>query len=321
MVRFHGGNPRAVQVATAGDDNSGLFELQVDVKELYPDSGIAVLAGDIAHANVRMQLAPIGPGGPADPTNCSTELHDVDYDARLTVTCSFDAVPINTYAVAVTVDGSYYSGSNEDVVTVYDPSRGFTTGGGLFIWPGSAGDETSFGFSMEYNKNGKNLKGRLTVTRRLADGSLLRMKSNALDGLALGSEPDFSWATFSGKTNFYSSATDTSEGNYTFIAYVEDHGETGDTFWLQVKDKDGIVVEELSLAEEASENVVSITAGNIVVPTGRVRSADSGDESPSDDPNAPVQETPLEETPAVEDEAMENDDAAEHVIFLPFVQR
>ncbi len=189
MVRFHGGNPRAVQVVTAGDDNSGSFELRVDIKELYPDNGVSVLPGDIAQAHVRMQLAPIGPGGPADPiTNCTTELHDVDYDARLTVTCSFNAVPINTYAVAVTVDGAYYSGFDEDVVTVYDPSRGFTTGGGLFTWPGSAGDETSFGFGMEYNKNGKNLKGRLTVTRRLADGSLFRMKSNALDGLALGTE-------------------------------------------------------------------------------------------------------------------------------------
>ncbi len=105
MVRFHGGNPRAVQVEAAGDDNSGPFDLRVDVKELYPDSGIAVQAGDIALANVSMQLVPIGPGGSVDPTGCTTELHDVGYDARLTFTCSFSAVPINTYAVAVTVDG------------------------------------------------------------------------------------------------------------------------------------------------------------------------------------------------------------------------
>jgi len=39
--------------------------------------------------------------------------------------------------------------------------------------------------------------------------------------LALGEEPSsgFSWATFSGKANVYSSATDSTEGNYTFIVY------------------------------------------------------------------------------------------------------
>ncbi len=106
---------------------------------------------------------------------------------------------------------------------------------------------------------------------------------------------------------------------------MEDHGESGDTFWLQVKDKDGIVVAELSLPEEASVNVVSITTGNIVVPAGKVRSADSGAESPSDDPNDSIQETPVEETlaketPVIEDKAT-GDDVSEHMIFLPFVQR
>ncbi|MBW7882750.1 MAG: Ig-like domain-containing protein, partial [Caldilineaceae bacterium] len=323
MVRFHGGNPRAVQVQQAGDVNSGPFNLRVDVKELYPDSGTSVLAGDISQANVSMQLVPIGPGGSVAPTGCTTELHDVDYNARLTLTCGFDVVAINTYAVEVTVGGMNYAGYDEDVVTIYDPARGFTTGGSTLNWPGASGGEVSFGFGMEYNKKGKNLRGQLMVKRQLDDGSVFRLKSNALDALALGTDQSsgFSWATFSGKANVYSSATDSTEGNYTFIVYVEDHGAAGDTFWLQVKNKDGAVVDQLSLAEPAASNAAVITSGDIVVPAGQVRSADSGDDSTADDPNAPLQETPAEESPAVEDEATGNDEATEHAIFLPLVQR
>ena len=257
MLRFHGGNPRAVKVQTAGDDNSGPFDLSVDVKERYPDNGVSALSGDIAQAVVSMQLVPIGPGSTVDPAAaCSTELHDIDYDARLTVTCHFDSTPINTYVVAVTVDGLYYSGYGEDVVTVYDPSLGFTTGGGRFIWPGTVdaannydGDDTTFGFSIEYNKKGKNVKGRLFVTRHLADGSLYRIKSNSLDGLALGEDQanGFTWANFSGKATYQSPKMDVAEGNHTFIAYVEDHGDSGDRFWLQVKDKDGNVIQDTLL--------------------------------------------------------------------------
>ena len=273
MVRFHGGNPRAVQVANAGDANSGSFELRVDVKELYPDNGALPLPGEIGWADVSMQLVPIGPGGPVDPTGCTTELHDVDYDARLTFVCGFDAVPINTYAVAATVDGNYYNGFDEDVVTIYDPSRGFTTGGGTFFWPGSdefdkgyAGDETTFGFTIEYNKKGKKLQGQLSVIRRLPDGTVHRIKTNVLDGLSVGAETGFSWASFSGKVTYQSPQMEVAEGNHTFIAYMEDHGDTGDRFWLQVKDKDGNVILALSLDEPAANNATLIGGGNIVVP-------------------------------------------------------
>jgi hypothetical protein len=274
IVRFHGGNPRAVRVANAGDDNSGPFALQIDIKELYPDNGTSVLPGDISEANANASLVPIGPGGTVSPTGCTSELHDVDYDARLTVTCAFDAVPINTYVVEVQVDGGYYDGLAEDVVTIYDPSLGFTTGGGTFIWPGSddpgasySGDETSFGFTIEYNKNGKNIKGRLMLIRQLADGSFFSIKSNALDGLALGKEGSFTWATFSGKTTYTSPGNGTL-GNYNFIAYVEDHGDADDRFWLQVKDKDGVVVLTLSMDDPAADSSVFIDAntGNITVP-------------------------------------------------------
>ena len=44
----------------------------------------------------------------------------------------------------VTVDGGYYTGLSEDVLVIYDPSLGFTTGGGTFLWP-ETGEKTNFG--------------------------------------------------------------------------------------------------------------------------------------------------------------------------------
>lgn len=312
MFRFRS-NRRAVQVPVPGTNASGPFELAIDIKERYPDNGAAVLPGDLTRTNVSLQLVPIGPGSTVAPVtdSCTTEFHDVDYDERLTFTCGFDAVPINTYAVVVTVDGGYYDGYGEDVVTIYDPSLGFTNGGGTFDWPGST-DETSFGFSIEYNKNGKNVKGRLLVTRRLDDGSVYYMKSNALDALTLGAEPGYSWATFSGKTTYQAPGMESPEGNYTFIAYVEDRGESGDRFWLQVKDKDGNIVADLSLDAEAASNAVFITNGNIVVPGNGNGAADILLNEP---------EAPLPDDAAAQDPAMPDTENLPFSIYLPLINK
>ena len=69
--------------------------------------------------------------------------------------------------------------------TVYDPSLGFTTGGGWFHWPES-GERTNFGYTMKYNKKGTNVMGSLLLIRHMPDGSIFRVKSNAIEGLALG---------------------------------------------------------------------------------------------------------------------------------------
>jgi hypothetical protein len=89
---------------------------------------------------------------------------------------------------------------------------------------------------------------------------------------------DFTWATFSGKTTFQSPEMESPEGNYTFIAYVEDHGDSGDRFWLQVKDRDGVVVWELSMADPA-EDVAIVIDGDIVVPGSVKGAAYDGDQN------------------------------------------
>jgi hypothetical protein len=204
--------------------------------------------------------------------SCSEAIHDTGYDARLTTTCDFDAVPVNTYVVQVTVNGGYYEGTGEDVLTIYDPSLGYASGGGSFQWPGT--DEmTDFGFTMEYNKNGKNVKGSLLLIRHMADGSIYRVKSNALGGLALGESegPSFGWASFSGKSTYQEPGWPEPEGNHEFVVYVEDRDEPGtggDRFWIEVKDKSDAVVPAMSMDREATDNAVQLSGGNIAVPHG-----------------------------------------------------
>ena len=282
-ITFDSANPVAVQVATDGGD-SGSFSLSVDVQELLPELVTAGgnLPGDIGLAVMSMTLAPVGPGGPAVGT-CTPD-NDPSafvYSGELTVTCAFDNVGVNTYTVeaVLVANGAgelFYTGSNEDVLVVFDPSLGFTTGGGWFHWPGSEdpsieypGDRTSWGYTMKYNKKRTRIQGSLLLIRHLPDGSKYRIKSNALFGLAIGDEDGYGWASFAGKCTYKDPSMVEPVGNHQFVTYVEDHGEPGagvDRFWLQVFDKDDDLIADLSMDETAVSNAETIVGGNIVVP-------------------------------------------------------
>jgi hypothetical protein len=233
--------------------------------------------GDIALADLTIRLAPVGPGTSYIQACATHSVTGSGYDGRKTVVCQFDDVTVNTYLVEISVTGGAYRGLAEDVLVVYDPSLGFTTGGGWFYWPETAdtdsgypGDRTNFGYTMKYNKKGANLKGSLLLIRHTPDG-IYRVKSNALYGLALGQPADgsFGWAVFSGKATYIEPGWEEAVGNHQFTVYVEDHGESGqdaDLFWIEVT-RDG-QPQELSLQREATDpdHSVHLTGGNIVVP-------------------------------------------------------
>ena len=278
-VSFDDGNPVAVGVDAPGGD-SDPFILTVLVEETEPDLPAgAGMAGDISLADVTLTLTPVGPGSPVTSVCTPAGTSGTGYDAVLTVECTFDDVPVNTYVAAVTVEGDYYTGAGEDVLVVFDTSLGFTTGGGWFYWPdtadeatGYAGDKTNVGYTMSYNKKGQRVKGNLVMIRHLADGSIYRVKSNALSGLALGTSndgADFGWASFSGKSTYREPGWADAVGNHTFIVYVEDHGTPGadaDRFWIEIRDKDGAVITASSMLASADSNAVLLGGGNIVVP-------------------------------------------------------
>ena len=273
-VSFHAGNPVAVQVAEEGGD-SGLFELEVRVRETYPDNApdeSTPYHGEIGLGLVSMKLVPVGPGGEVNGNCTVLGVFDEGYDAFQRVVCGFDAVPVNTYLASLTVDGSYYAGYGEDVLVIYDPSLGFATGGGEFNWPGTD-ERTSFGFTMEYNKSGSNVKGSLLLVRHLADGSIYQVKSNALYGLSLGieveNEQTFDWTSFSGKATYLEPGWPEAIGNHEFLVYVEDRYEPGsgaDHFWIEVYDKDDNRIAVMSMARPATENAQPLQEGNIFVP-------------------------------------------------------
>ena len=162
----------------------------------------------------------------------------------------------------VTID---VGGTAESVFTVYDPSLGFTTGGGWFYWPDTE-DKTNFGFTVKYNKKGNKAQGSLLLIRHTDEGNF-RVKSNAMQALSVGEGDGFGWASFSGKATYREPGWPEPIGNYYFLTYVEDWGEPGvsDRFWIEVQDSDG-VIQTLALPRDAVSNAEVIDGGNIVVP-------------------------------------------------------
>ena len=259
-VDFDSDNAVAIKVAAPGED-SRPFSLIVYVHETVPDTPAeAAHPGDISLAQVSMLLQPVGPGGTETGTCVPGAVTGNGYDAILAVTCNFNEVPVNTYAIDASVGGGYYVDTSEDVLTVYDPSLGFTTGGGWFYWPGSS-DKTNFGYTMKYNKKATKVQGSLLLIRHLSDGSIYRVKSNALYGLALGEviAPPYGWASFNGKATYLEPGWPAPEGNHEFVVYVEDrdeHGTGTDRVWIEVVDKDGNL-EPLSMNRDyVLDNVV-----------------------------------------------------------------
>jgi hypothetical protein len=268
-VRFDPENPVGVQVPSPGG-NSGSISLSLFIEETEPDLAAGTAApGDLGLAQVSINLVPVGPGGGAAGTCVQTGLTGTGYDQVRTIRCDFANLPVNTYAVMVAIGGGYYVGAGEEVVTVFDPSLGFTTGGGWFYWPGTT-DRTSFGYTIKYNRKGQNPQGTLLLIRHLPDASSYRIKSNSLTSLAIGDGGNFDWASFTGKATYLEPGWPQPLGNYEFVAYAEDHGVpgSGDRFWISLRDRDGKVVAAASLANPAPANATALLGGNISVPLG-----------------------------------------------------
>ena len=276
-ARISEDNIHSVTVDNPGSDSSLAFTLSATVRELTPDEAVnAPAPGDINRADVTIRLVPVGPGGTVSALSCAPILSGTGYDAELVVECAFDNAPVNTYTVELIVDGAFYTGADEDVFTVFDPSLGFTTGGGWFYWPGTAtgsysGDRTNFGYTMKYNKKATKVRGSLLLIRRTESGGKYRVKSNALEGLALGEDKTVpvGWATFSGKNTYLEPGWDEAVGNHGFTAYVEDRDAPGngiDRIWIEVRDRQGIQIPQNSMNEPAAGHAAEIQGGNIFVP-------------------------------------------------------
>ena len=162
-------------------------------------------------------------------------------------------------------DANHLASTDSKEYTIEAPITGNATGGGWFLWPGTT-DKTDFDFTMKYNKSGTNPQGSLLVIRHHQDGTISRIKSNALGGLALQNIGGCGIATFSGKATV--KTWDAALGAYVnsggnaFSVYAEDCNNPGsgvDSFWISG-------VGNLAMPAPAPSNKAPIGGGNIAVP-------------------------------------------------------
>jgi hypothetical protein len=231
-------NPVTVKVGSPG--GTGSFTLSAAISE-FPDGSL----GDISLATpVTFTLSPVAPGS---TLTCTPSCVGGGIGGTKQCTCSFSGVAVNVYDVQMVIGGNYYLGSAGSILTVYDPTLGFTTGGGTIMHDGIP---ASFGFSVKYLKNGQT-QGSLLYIEHRSSGDV-KLKSNAMQSLAIVSNI----GVILGK------ATLGAVGNYGFMATVLDAGEPGtaDQFGLQVTAPDEQIVPDLTFSME------TLTGGNIQVP-------------------------------------------------------
>lgn len=235
-------NPISVKVNTAGG-TAGPIVLKADIMEVSDGS-----LGDIAKATpVTCTLTPVASGAPIVITAVITGQGG---GGTNTATCTTNSsVPVNVYDVNFSVGGNYYKGSADSVLTVYDPSLGFVTGGGTVKNPNN-GYTANFGGNVKYLKSGQ-IQGSFLYIEHRPTGDVM-LKSNALGSLAIV-----------GNTAIITSKTTLSGvGNYSLIATFVDNGEPGttDQFGLKVTDPSNVGAPDLTYSP------VTLTGGNIQVP-------------------------------------------------------
>jgi len=234
------GNPMAVQVSAPGGTSSP-FTLHADINEIADGS-----PGDISLAMpVSMVLTPVAPGSPI--TCAAAMLSGGGIGGTLTAKCTFTNVPVNVYDVTITIGGNYYSGSGKTVITVFDPSLGFVTGGGVIIHNGNLAE---FGFNARYKKNASP-QGQLLYIEHRPTGDII-LRGNVMQSLAIVGNT----AVFNGKGPL------NGVGNYGFRVTAMDNGEpgSGDQFGLQLMNPSGMPVNDMTFAP------MTIVNGNIQVP-------------------------------------------------------
>jgi hypothetical protein len=244
IVTLPASNPSSVKVNVAGG-TAGPITLTATIAE-----GADGSPGNISSAApVTFTLQPVGTGS---PITCTAATTGGGVGGTLTASCTFNSVPVNVFAVHVVVGGNYYTGAGDGVLAVYDPSLGFTTGGGTILHNGVV---ANFGFTAKYLKSGQ-IQGQLLYIEHRPTGDVI-LKSNAMGSLSVvQNSPTSSTAILLGK------ATLNGVGSHSFQAVATDNGEPGtnDTFGLQVKNPSGNVVADLTFSP------LTLTGGNIQVP-------------------------------------------------------
>ncbi len=118
-----------------------------------------------------------------------------------------------TFEMNVTTEGGFYTGQNNPptLITVAVPGADFVNGGGSLAmaqsvgtFAATAGSRMNFGFTMKWNKSGRNIKGQANIIfRRLVNGGwrTYQIKSNAVNTLGTFNVTGGRRADFNTKAN------------------------------------------------------------------------------------------------------------------------
>lgn len=240
------------------------FTVTIGIKEARlgngdePDPNDGQLAGSIANVPSLAAVASPVSGGANVGGSCSAgSVSGSGYGAVKTFSCTFgdgvNQLPVDVYTLTFTVGGDYYTGSYEDVFSIWDPGAGFATGGGYFMLDG---DRVSFGFSFTMTKGKTTPRGGVVVVRHLAGGGVCRAKSNQLNSPAVVGNV----VTLAGKGNYncvVDNVTTISQGNLNLIVVGVDKATSGagaDEFRVKAMDKLDMAINEV------------LAGGNIQVP-------------------------------------------------------
>jgi streptogramin lyase len=138
------------------------------------------------------------------------------------------------YTVTVTAaDDCGNQATDSIIIVVYDPSAGFTTGGGWFVpdidsFVDSVGvtdtvSKANFGFIVKYKKGTASPDGNLEFQYKAGE---INLRSTDMEWLVVQS------AT---KVRFKGRATINGQGLYTFKVTAEDNGEPGTGDWFKIE--------------------------------------------------------------------------------------
>jgi hypothetical protein len=170
--------------------------------------------GDIRNAVVEFRrdspdgalLGTPSPVGLVNPNDSTVGTATTSFNYTLNGTeANSNGATLTVYAV---VRGYYAGSSNAETVSIVIPGTESVNGGGYLVmqnssglFAGLTGSKMNFGYTMKYNKSGRNLQGQANVIVRGTDGKVYQIKSNAVDSLAIISPTYPRGATFTARAN------------------------------------------------------------------------------------------------------------------------
>ncbi len=241
-------NPTAVKVNSPGG-TAGPITLCADIT----DPGDDTTPGDISLAvPVTVKLTPVLGSSSYSQSIASGTVSS----GTLHVCTTFSSVAVNVYDVNFSIGGNYYTGTADSVLAVYDPSLGFTTGGGHIINP-NTGNPANFGFNIKYQKKGSP-QGSILYMEHKPNGTVSMVKSNSMQSLSIVQLTGASW----GAAIRANHAVFNGAGNYSMQMTVVDDDTAGknDQFGLKVINPNGTTNATYTFAPQ------TLLGGTIQVP-------------------------------------------------------